>query len=725
MVINPACLVVNVSGSSMTDIKYPIKLIAIAGLVSVVVLLVATWVSHQGYHTLLETGADEARMQRLRSKIWSSGVPAAVSEPAPGRSSAGISKSIPPLADVRDSSRPVSVAVAMPVTEAELLKSIREAIDSADLDRIMELANISERANTAVQALENQSRFLVRTGRPEEAAALLSSEGYKEQKKIFIDGMNRIVGLIHEDSRNRIDRQKRQYRLVLWGVPLATLLLSVVWVAVIRNLRRWGREFEIQQRRRAVAEAQVNRINQELEQRIDVRTSELRESEQRFHHQAYFDELTGLPNRRSGLELLGKNLPEIQSDSCSMLLMIVDLDDFKRVNDTLGHGIGDNLLLQAARRIQHAVREGDTVVRLGGDEFMVVADISEYEEDELDVGFLAQRILERFKAPFNLGDGRFEIIVSPSVGVAIAPQHGEDVEMIMQNADMAMYAAKYRGRNCYHVFDSAMNEDAMERLKLESKLRRAIDEKQFSLHYQPQIDLHNGEVVGVEALIRWNEPEAGFISPMEFIPVAEETGLIMQIGEWVLDQACQQAAVWRDSNGHRLVVAVNISSVQLRQPEFFETVERTLQRHGVEPSYLELELTESALLQDAEGVRNTLRRLSALGVRLSLDDFGTGYSALSYLKRYNFDILKIDQSFVAGMQKTESDATLVQAIIAMAHGLDMKIVGEGTETSSQCDALRNYGCDVAQGYFYSKPLPSDDFVEFIETWSQEKFARAS
>jgi len=544
----------------------------------------------------------------------------------------------------------------------------------------MELANISERANTAVEALENQSKFLVRTGRPDEAAALLSSEGYKEQKKIFTDGMNRIVSLIHEDSRNRIDRQKRQYQLVLWVVPLAALLLSVVWVAVIRNLRRWGKEFETQQRRRTTAEAQVKRINQELEQRINVRTSELRESEQRFHHQAHFDELTGLPNRRSGLELLGKNLPEIKSESYSLLLMIVDLDDFKRVNDTLGHGIGDNLLLQAARRIQHAVREGDTVIRLGGDEFMVVADISEYEEHELDVGFLAQRILDRFKAPF---------------------------------------------RNCYHVFDSAMNEEAMERLNLESKLRRAIDEKEFSLHYQPQIDLHNGEVVGVEALIRWNEPEAGFISPMEFIPVAEETGLIMQIGEWVLDQACQQAATWRDSNGHRLVVAVNISSVQLRQPEFFETVEQTLRRHGVDPSYLELELTESALLQDAEGVRRTLRKLTALGVRLSLDDFGTGYSALSYLKRYNFDILKIDQSFVAGMQKTESDATLVQAIITMAHGLDMKIVGEGTETSSQCDALRNYGCDVAQGYYYSKPLPSDDFVEFIETWSQEKFARAS
>jgi|GEM_PF-5816263 len=701
----------------MSAIRHPIKLIAIAGLASVIVLLVTTWVSHQGYYTLLETGADEERMQRLRSKIWDAKVTTSASGSSRSNEKTGN--------DVAGQVKNKSAESITAVNNDELLGSIREAIDSADLVRVLELANISERAKIAVAALENQSKFLERSGRLEAAAALLASDGFQEQKKIYDDGVNRIVGLIHEDSRNRIENQKNQYRLVLWVVPLAALFLSILWVAVIRNLRKWGREFEVQQQRRAVAEAQVKRINQELEQRIDLRTSELRDSEKRFHHQAYFDELTGLPNRRSGLELLGKKLPEIANQPHSMLLMIVDLDDFKRVNDTLGHGVGDSLLLLAARRIRSSVREDDTVVRLGGDEFMVVADITEYEKDNLDTGFLAERILDGFSEPFSIGDGRFELNVSPSVGVAIAPQHGDEVEVIMRHADMAMYAAKYRGRNCYHVFDSNMNEEALSRLNLESKLRRAVENDEFSLHYQPQIDLRNGDVVGVEALIRWTDSELGAVSPMEFIPVAEETGLILPIGEWVLNAACSQASLWHESSDLSFVVAVNVSSVQLRQPNFFETVERILRTHNFEPCYLELELTESALLQDIEVVRHTLGKLRSLGVRLSLDDFGTGYSALNYLKRYCFDILKIDRSYIAGMQDTESDATLVQAIITMAHGLDMKIVGEGTETSSQCDALREYGCDVAQGYFYSKPLPSEEFAEFVEQWSQRKLAQAS
>jgi len=610
-------------------------------------------------------------------------------------------------------------------TDKELIATIREAIDNDDLNKVRELAAISERAVTTVDALEKQAIFLENAGRKDEAKALLASKGFKDQNQIIVDGLNNIVGMIHEDSLHRIENQKKQYGLVLWGVPVATLFLGVVWIAVIRNLRRWGNEFETQQKGRAEAEAQVLRINRDLEQRIETRTSELQESERRLHQQAYFDELTGLPNRRSGIESLSRILPEIQSVDSSLLLMVVDLDDFKRVNDTLGHGIGDNLLLQAAQRISKSVGKDDIVIRLGGDEFLVITDISKASTATLDVGNIPRSILESFKTPFSLGGGRFEIIVSPSIGVAIAPQHGHDVESIMRNADMAMYAAKYRGRNCYHVFDAAMDTEAMERLKLESKLRKAIEQDEFSLHYQPQIDLNNGNIVAVEALLRWNEPEAGFISPMDFIPVAEETGLIMHLGDWVLNEACRQISKWRNTHGHEFVVAVNVSPVQLRQPEFFSQVKQALERHRVAPGNLELELTESALLQDSTNIRKTLARLNELGVKLSLDDFGTGYSALGYLKRYNFDILKIDRSFISGMQETESDATLVQAIITMAHGLDMKIVGEGTETSSQCETLRDYGCDMAQGYYYSKPLPSSDLIDFVAQWSTDGMRRAS
>ncbi len=705
----------------MREIKYPIRLIAIAAIIGIVVMLGATWVSHSGYHTLVDAELDEIRLHRLRAKLWK-------------RKLIG-SKTASSATTAQDAASPgLNDPDAKPLpraqyeTDRELIASIRKAIDSEDLNTVKELAIISERAATAVGVLENQSKFLEQSGRSQEAAALLESKGYRDQNQIIVDGLNRIVGLIHEDSVGRIEKQKKQYRLVLWGVPLATLLLVVVWVNVVRNLTRWGRKFETQEQGRAAAEAQVLRINQELEQRIDVRTKELRESEQQLHHQAYFDELTGLPNRRSGLESLASALAQIQSETSALLLMVVDLDDFKRVNDTLGHGIGDNLLVQAAIRIRQSIREDDTVVRLGGDEFLVIADLAESDGQEGGlpvVTFLAERVLESFKAPFSLGDGRFEINVSPSIGVALAPEHGADVESIMRNADMAMYAAKYRGRNCYHVFDATMNTKAMERLKLESKLRKAIELQQFKLHYQPQIDLNSGEIVAVEALLRWNEPESGFISPMDFIPVAEETGLIMQIGDWVLNEACRQIATWRSTQGHDFVVAVNVSPVQLRQPEFFDQVKRALQRSGIVPSNLELELTESALLQDANSIRSTLTKLNELGVKLSLDDFGTGYSALGYLKRYNFDILKIDRSFISGMQSTETDATLVQAIIAMAHGLNMKIVGEGTETSSQCETLRDYGCDMAQGFFYSKPLPSEDLIDFVDQWSKQALRRAS
>lgn len=677
----------------------------LAVFVTVVTLFVVFWVSFSAYKTLSNTVPHAVQMQGFHGDIEH------------------LDEILTLSAKLGAASGDARWIDRYKKAERRLVDSVRGAIDQSQNKDILLAARRIDESNIELIDMEEKSFALVRAGDRDAAMSILSSENYAKEKQAYHVGVVSLLAAIKMDTQGRIDEQRVNLKLLLWSIPMVLLGLALLWYLVFRSLQRWRLELKDQQYHRAVAESQVKRINRELEQRIAVRTSELQESERRFHRLAHYDDLTSLPNRRSGIELLSQVLSEVTVSSPGVGVMLVDLDDFKRVNDSLGHGIGDSLLVHVARRIKNSVRENDHVFRLGGDEFLVVSDFTRGEVTEAKE--LAGRVLECFSEPFSIGNGRFELKISPSIGVAIAPEHGTDVEDLIRHADMAMYAAKYRGRNCYCVFNEEMNKQAMHQIDMESKLRAAMGQGQLSLHYQPQIDLSTGNIVGVEALLRWDLPGIGPIAPTEFIPLAESNGFIVEIGEWVLNEACRQVRQWKEQKGIDLVLAVNVSPVQLRQEGFFDAVMRILDTQRFDPTTLELELTETALLENADRVKQTLSQLRDAGVRLSLDDFGTGYSALSYLKRYNFDMLKLDRSYVDGMLKTERDARLVKAIISLAHGLDMQIVGEGTETLTQCDLLKSYGCDIAQGYYYSRPLPAPDLLDFLDGWNEKDFAVAS
>ena len=390
-------------------------------------------------------------------------------------------------------------------------------------------------------------------------------------------------------------------------------------------------------------------------------------------------------------------------------LLFLDLDNFKTINDSLGHDAGDELLKEVARRLLGAVREVDTVSRQGGDEFLIVL------TDVPDLGAIsavANHVLDAMIQPFSLKG--MQIVSSVSIGVALYPEDGDDFAALLKHADLAMYQAKAAGRNAFRFFDTRMNADILERLNLDSGLREALSQQQFVLHYQPIVDIHSGRLLSAEALIRWQHPERGMVGPDKFIPVAESSGLIVEIGEWVLNEACRQMMLWRAAGLPAFVVSVNLSTVQFRRGNLEALVAAALHRYGLPAECLELELTESLLLQDSEGFIDTLYRLKALGVKLSIDDFGTGYSNLSYLQRFHVDKLKIDQSFVRKLQDSPQDRAIVTAIIQMAKSLHLLTIAEGIEDDSTRCMLAELGCDQSQGYWFARPLVANDFALFAQ-----------
>jgi diguanylate cyclase (GGDEF)-like protein/PAS domain S-box-containing protein len=430
-----------------------------------------------------------------------------------------------------------------------------------------------------------------------------------------------------------------------------------------------------------------------------------KEYEQRLLHQESYDALTELPNRVLAADRVGQAVVHARREGRSVGVVSMDLDNFKNINDSLGHGSGDALLLQLARRLVAAMREGDTVARLGGDEFlMVLADLATAE----DVERVLDKVRAVFERPFLVEDK--SIYITPSIGVTVAPDDSEDVHILLRNADAAMHRAKELGRNKTQFFTQEMNERAVKRLELESQLRQALDRGELSLHYQPQVISGSGRVVGAEALLRWQHPSFGVVGPERFIPLAEENGLIVPMGRWVLETACREAIGWP----RPLRVSVNVSSRQFRDGELVATVAQVLADTGMAPERLELEVTESLLLEDVEGTAQILERLQALGVRIALDDFGTGYSSLSYLKRFPFGVLKIDRSFVSGINEDPDAAALCEAIIQMAHVLSLKVIAEGVETAEQLEYLAARGVDLVQGYYYSRPLPAAEFLLYLE-----------
>lgn len=430
--------------------------------------------------------------------------------------------------------------------------------------------------------------------------------------------------------------------------------------------------------------------------------------EQQLLRQANYDILTGLPNRMLALDRLKLALAQAQREKALVGVMFLDLDNFKHINDTLGHDAGDTLLTEAARRISASLRGTSTVARLGGDEFLVVLPgLKEADGAEQ----VADRILAGFSTPFMLGGQ--EIFVTTSIGIAIYPNDCDDTGTLLQHADAAMYEAKHKGKSAWERFAPEMKEVSHERLQMESRMRRAQELDEFELWFQPIVETFTGRVTGAEALLRWNNPVMGMIMPDRFIPLAEETGMIIPIGRWVLEQACLAARRWQDATGLELRIAVNVSPRQFRDPEFVQSTLQILSACDIAPERVELEITERLILDNSIETATILRELDQAGIRLSVDDFGTGFSALSYLKSYPFDTLKIDKSFVADVLVSEDNASLVRAIINMAHSLNLTVVAEGVEDAAQGDFLRGHGCDHAQGHYYSRPAPEADFLAWL------------
>ncbi len=437
--------------------------------------------------------------------------------------------------------------------------------------------------------------------------------------------------------------------------------------------------------------------------------TERKNAEEETRQLAYFDTLTGLPNRALFNDRLNQASAQSRRNGDLVGVLFLDLDRFKDVNDTRGHASGDLLLKLTAQRLKACVRQSDTVARLGGDEFVLLLNGVKQEQEVL---LVAQKVLRMMAAPVDL-EGQ-EVFTTTSIGVVLAPMDGQDVDMLMKHADMAMYAAKAEGRNTYKFFSKEMNRKAMERHAVEISLRRAIREEEFFLVYQPQIDLESGRLIGVEALLRWQDPHKGLIGPDAFIPVAEDTGLIRSIGEWVLLEACKQGQVWREQGYPSLKIGVNLSGHQFKQSDFLDMVELALQTSGLPPGHLELELTESVLMENARETIAILTDLKIRGVKLAVDDFGTGYSSLSYLKNFPIDRIKIDRSFVLDITTDPNDATIVETIIAMARSLGLRVLAEGVETQEQLEFLRSRQCNELQGYYIGKPMPADQLTELLK-----------
>ncbi len=434
----------------------------------------------------------------------------------------------------------------------------------------------------------------------------------------------------------------------------------------------------------------------------------LKQANEELQLMALQDGLTKLPNRVLLEDRLGQAIAHAQRSRSLCAVLFVDLDRFKAVNDSLGHFVGDELLKGVASRLRSAVRTADTVSRLGGDEFVVV--LGELAQAD-DAAKITVNILETLSQPFRVL--AHELVITPSIGISLYPHHGTSVRVLINHADAAMYAAKRSGRNSFQFFTEEMSTFMPERLQLENEMRGALVRREFEVHYQPTVNIDTGETIGMEALVRWRHPQKGLLAPAEFVPLAEETGLIIPIGNWVLQEACRQNKAWHDKGLLRARVAVNISALQFGQQNLLDTVAQALRKSGLAPQYLELEITESALMQKAAEAIVTLEQLAGMGVHISIDDFGTGYSSLSYLKRFPIHTLKIDRSFIRDISENADDAAIVSAIIAMAHHLRLKVVAEGVETKDQLRHLRLLGSDEYQGYYRSMPLPAEDFERML------------
>ncbi len=438
------------------------------------------------------------------------------------------------------------------------------------------------------------------------------------------------------------------------------------------------------------------------------RTRELEEKKAHYDHLAHHDPLTGLPNRLLFFDRLEHSILQCRRQRCGLALLFLDLDQFKQINDSFGHAVGDQVLKEVARRLRDTVRRSDTVARIGGDEFAI---IMEGLREPADVVSGIQHLFQAFQEPLAVPGHRF--VVTLSIGVSLFPQDGQDVQTLLRNADTAMFKAKAAGRNTYQLYDQTMTTETVERAMLEAELREALNQQALEVHYQPQVSLADGKLVGLEALARWHHSEHGWIPPDRFVALAEEAGLIIHLGEQILLKACRQVGQWQQQGLQPGLLAVNFSTRQLLEPELLARISRALEQSRCSPHWLEMEITENYLMQGTQEALATLRRLRSMGINLAMDDFGMGYSSLAYLKMLPISKLKIDRSFVDGIPDDENDRAITRAIIALGKALGLRVIAEGVETEEQAEFLRREGCDEAQGHLFGAPAPAEEIEDLL------------
>jgi diguanylate cyclase (GGDEF)-like protein/PAS domain S-box-containing protein len=594
------------------------------------------------------------------------------------------------LADWRDSTLNVVavVSIILLVYMAACGKLIHSAAQNRrSRQRIELLAKVFEHSGEAIMLTDRKHRVI------EVNPAFVKQSGWLSEEMLGRDVGELAApraGTLANADITRLVAERGSWRGEIWARHKSGREFPI-WVSVteIRNAER--------------------EVTQHLYSSLDL--SEIKQAQARILHLAQHDTLTELPNRSSLVSHLDHAMALARRDESELAMLVIDLDRFKNINDSLGHQVGDALLVEVGRRLRGLVRESDVVARLGGDEFVVVLNgVGQRGRDAAKS--VAEKLLNELSRPYQVAGN--ELHTTPSIGISVFPADGDDTDTLLKNADTAMYQAKAAGRNNAQSFTPAMNQARGERLQLEAGLRTAVERHEFSLHYQPQVDLVSNRIVGMEALIRWRHPELGNIPPLKFIPVAEDIGLIESIGSWVLEEALSQVARWREDGHPTLRVAVNLSAQQLCVRDLPEQVALALKRHGLPGEALELEITESMAMQDPAHTAAMLKRLRDHGVAVAVDDFGTGYSSLAYLKQLPLSCLKLDRSFVMDIEKDANDAAICTATIQMAHSLGLGVVAEGVETGEQLDFLQRLGCDTVQGYFISKPMPAEACHAFLE-----------
>ncbi|AXP03750.1 EAL domain-containing protein [Pseudomonas fluorescens] len=504
---------------------------------------------------------------------------------------------------------------------------------------------------------------------------------YTSARQLYDYPLAIIVGLSEEEQLSAVNRQAHTY---LWRAAGASL--SLVLLVSLLSRMSW----QLVQSRLRAAEAKIAYA-------------------ERVEYLAYHDGLTSLPNRSLFSKMLSQSISEASRYHRQLAVLFLDLDRFKHINDTLGHDAGDQLLQEVAQRITACLRASDTVARLGGDEFVIL--LPELSEDKY-VAITAQKVLSTIARPFNLQDHEFR--VTASIGISVFPQDGLDEQTLKKNADIAMYQAKQQGKNNFQFYSEKLNADSLERLTLELSLRHALERQEFQLHYQAKRDIRSGQITGMEALLRWDHPDLGIVAPMQFIPIAEETGLIVPIGKWVLKTACLQNVAWQQQGLPHLGMAVNLTARQFADENLLTDLAAILAETGMEANLLELEIAESLLMQDVKRALSVLTGLKHLRIRIAIDDFGIGYSSLSALKQFPLDSIKIDRSFICDVTSVSEDKALTEAIIAMGRTLSLTVVAQGVETKEQADFLRENACDEFQGFYFNRPVPADQFTMLLQ-----------